>query len=72
MSYLISLDQTQDLEIQLVNEVVILCRNVLICFNTELQNRVSRLFSESQGASNLASPFEIIDGDFNIYRKICG
>jgi chemotaxis protein methyltransferase CheR len=63
---------------------LILCRNVLIYFNKELQERVFKLFSESLvnlgylgigkkeslALSSLNSKFEFTDKDNRIYRKI--
>lgn len=62
---------------------LIFCRNVLIYFNRELQNRVLRLFTESlvYGGflcigtkedlrfSDVAEQYEIVDGAARIYRK---
>jgi chemotaxis protein methyltransferase CheR len=62
---------------------VIVCRNVLIYFNDELQNKVLRLFvdslenggylclgdKESLTFSDVFDQFEIIDEDARIYRK---
>lgn len=63
---------------------LVVCRNVMIYFNRELQNRVLRIFSESlvNGGflclgskedlrfSEVAADFEIVDGDARIYKKI--
>ncbi|MFT5018992.1 MAG: chemotaxis protein methyltransferase CheR [Polaribacter sp.] len=62
---------------------LIVCRNVLMYFNTELQNRVLRLFNdslvyngilclgqkESLLFSDIQDNFELIDTDLKIYRK---
>ena len=63
---------------------LILCRNVLIYFNRELQERVFKLFDESLVAlgylalgkketlamSQISSDFNMVDKDNRIYRKV--
>jgi chemotaxis protein methyltransferase CheR len=63
---------------------VIFCRNVLIYFNRELQNRVLRLFTDSlrfggflcigKGESlqftACAGEYEVVDREQRIFRKI--
>jgi chemotaxis protein methyltransferase CheR len=63
---------------------LILCRNVLIYFNTELQDRVLKLFQESMvplgylglgkketlSLSVVSKNFDIVDKDNRIYRRV--
>jgi chemotaxis protein methyltransferase CheR len=63
---------------------LILCRNVLIYFNRNLQNRVFKLFSESlvplgylglgkketMALSDSSASYQLVDTDNRIYRKI--
>jgi chemotaxis protein methyltransferase CheR len=63
---------------------LVVCRNVMIYFNRELQNRVLRIFSdtlvnggflclgnkEDLRFSDVASDFETVDGEARIYKKL--